>query len=653
MYLVWYLQIIVAHLLSIQCVVGNPSTLNSDDNENAACIDDSNSDAQECIVASSSSSSSSSSQPNQKQKRHFLTPTDLPSLNVFNDFSDKTIVTISNSKSESKIDDDTTEQEVKVNVTPGSIQQLQKQKHSNNNNHDNNNDDDDSDNTNKDSSSSSFKSEFALLPEIVPRSVIEEILTLLRGHENATLANGRTSIELNNGPDSVDGYTTQEFYLDNDIIRHSGGSDSMEINSKQNNNNNNNDGIDVLSEDNIKQRKDLRKKLHSIMDPYQDKITKVLHSWLHEKCADKKGSGRSCTPCYSLIRRYRAGERQSHAPHIDGHSFVTVVVSLSDYGTEYTGGLFVSTNVSDRKYIPLNRGDGILHQGDLHHGVRVLDQRNDGRPSERWSWIMWFRDSETCQDHKSEWYESCPGQEDGNPICTYLQATAASPQNVLHYLQKASNDGHPQASVKLGWAYLKALQSELPFDIEKAKELFLNAIESSNDPDGHYGLSTIYLAQIKMKIMGQPTKEKMIEMAKDVMTSSSSLLLDAIYHLEEAAKCGHVFAMFNLGIAAFNGYGRSAVIDGQPQPQKDPNLAAGWFEASGLPEGLAARSLYEMSIGNKEKSILYEQRAKTLGYGSSWRKEARQKTGSGGFVGANLNLQWPPIYPTGETPQEW
>jgi len=653
MYLVWYLQTSVALILIIQCVVVSPSTLHIDDNENAECTDDG---TQECVVASSSSS-----QP--KPKRQFLTPTDLPSLNVFNDYNDKTTVTIRN-KSESKIDDTITEQEVEVDVIPGSIQQLQqKQKQSNNNNNRDNNDDENADtdadadkDSSSSSSSSSFKSEFALLPEIVPRNVIEEILTLLRGHENATLANGRTSIELNNGPDSVDGYTTQEFYLDNDIIRHSGGSDSMEINNKQqnNNNNNNNDGIDVLSEDNIKQRQDLRKKLHIIMDPYQDKITKVLHSWLPEKCANNiKGSGRSCTPCYSLIRRYRAGERTSHAPHLDGHSFVTVVVSFSDYGTEYTGGLFVSTNVSDRKYIPLNRGDGILHQGDLHHGVRVLDERNDGRPSERWSWIMWFRDSETCQDHKSEWYESCPGQEDGNPICTYLQATAASPQNVLHYLQKASNDGHPQASVKLGWAYLKALQSELPFDIEKAKELFMNAIESSNDPDGHYGLSTIYLAQIKMKTMGRPTKEQRIEMAKDLMTSSSSLLLDAIYHLEEAAKCGHVFAMFNLGIAAFYGYGRSVVTDGQPQPQKDPNLAAEWFEASGLPEGLAARSMYEMSIGNKEKSILYEQRATLLGYGSSWRKEARQKTGSGGFVGASLNLQWPPIYPTGETPQEW
>ena len=42
--------------------------------------------------------------------------------------------------------------------------------------------------------------------------------------------------------------------------------------------------------------------------------------------------GRECTPCYSLVRRYRKGERRSHAMHYDGHAAVTVVVSLSDYG---------------------------------------------------------------------------------------------------------------------------------------------------------------------------------------------------------------------------------------------------------------------------------------------------------------------------------
>merc|ERR1712238_440686 len=152
-------------------------------------------------------------------------------------------------------------------------------------------------------------------------------------------------------------------------------------------------------------------------------------------------------------------------------------------------------------------------------------------------------------------------------------------------------------------------------------------------------------------------------------SSHSSLLVDAIYHLEEAAKCGHVFSMFNLGIAALYGYGRQGLSGvgvgntvttpndantGQGQHQQQLQLAADWFEASGLPEGLAARSRMEGALfHNPQQAHEYHQRATVLGYGSSWRTQARQNTGSGGFVGANLNLQWPPLYPTGQMPEEW
>ena len=112
----------------------------------------------------------------------------------------------------------------------------------------------------------------------------------------------------------------------------------------------------------MEERRELRAKLRALTDPYTEKITSFLHKWYgKEKC--DKGKGRSCTACYSLIRRYRAGERQSHAPHHDKHSYITVVVSLSDYGNEYTGGLFVSTKNSDRNYVQLNRGDAVAHQG--------------------------------------------------------------------------------------------------------------------------------------------------------------------------------------------------------------------------------------------------------------------------------------------------
>ena len=47
-------------------------------------------------------------------------------------------------------------------------------------------------------------------------------------------------------------------------------------------------------------------------------------------------------------------------------------MSLSDYDTEYRGGLYVATN-HGRYALKLNRGDAVMHQSDLLHGVQVDD----------------------------------------------------------------------------------------------------------------------------------------------------------------------------------------------------------------------------------------------------------------------------------------
>ena len=46
------------------------------------------------------------------------------------------------------------------------------------------------------------------------------------------------------------------------------------------------------------------------------------------------------------------------------------------------------------------RGDAAVHQSDLYHGVDV-------RGGERWSWILWYRDSSSCTDHGHEWFTAC------------------------------------------------------------------------------------------------------------------------------------------------------------------------------------------------------------------------------------------------------
>ena len=151
-------------------------------------------------------------------------------------------------------------------------------------------------------------------------------------------------------------------------------------------------------------RKELRAALLDIMQPYIDEVlTPALRALYPETCdRPKLGADRACTPCYSLVRRYERGKRQSHAAHYDGHAIATAVVSLSDYGVDYKGGLYVSTSHGQREYAALGRGDAVLHRSSLLHGVQVHDVEGREEETERWSWIVWFRDSATCQDFGHE-----------------------------------------------------------------------------------------------------------------------------------------------------------------------------------------------------------------------------------------------------------
>ena len=66
---------------------------------------------------------------------------------------------------------------------------------------------------------------------------------------------------------------------------------------------------------------------------------------------------------------------------------------LSDHGREYLGGLHLAAGTSSNRFVlPLSRGDAVVHQSDLLHGVSVAS-------GERWSWILWYRDSSACAEH--------------------------------------------------------------------------------------------------------------------------------------------------------------------------------------------------------------------------------------------------------------
>ncbi|OEU17951.1 hypothetical protein FRACYDRAFT_238382 [Fragilariopsis cylindrus CCMP1102] len=557
-----------------------------------------------------------------------LKPSDLPPPFLFNDFGSPTSISIDveneneneikQSKEEEKKEETTTTTTTTgitkiIKILPGSIMQQ-----------------------NIAASKELFESKLYVLPDFMPRDTVKEILTLLRGHENMTIANGYQSIALNEDPDPVDAMTSQRIFLDDDSNNRSPKQSTIE-------------------------QIQLRQKLKLLMDPYKDIMTLFLRKWYSDKCGK---DNRKCTPCYTFLRRYRGGERRGNVPHHDSMSYISVVISLSDYDTEYQGGLYVSSKNSERNYIKLNRGDAVVHQWDLHHGVHVLDENIHGDTSERWSWIFWTRDSDTCDDHSKEWYKDCA--DDGNPSCMYLRATnEGTDEGRIKWNEKASNAGDALASVKLGYAYLKLLPSDIvSYDVKKAESLFLKAIRSSNEPDGHYALASLYLKQVTHQIQNsismikeqnngddRQIKMKIMDVLKKGLISPK--LINAIGHLEEAAKCGHMFAQFNLGIVHLYGYGRSYRSgDGNGNGNTDPNMAGMWFEASGLPEGYIVKSMHSNSIGKKEEAESFQQKAYTLGYGSPWRQMARERAGSGGSSGAKLNLQWPPI-PSGQIPQEF
>jgi TPR repeat protein len=380
-------------------------------------------------------------------------------------------------------------------------------------------------------------------------------------------------------------------------------------------------------------RKALRKKLTDILKPYLDNvITPMVHQRYTSACTSK-GRNRYCTPCFSLIRKYKHGQRQSHATHHDGHAIVTVVVSLSDYNVDYRGGLYVSTGYGHHEHVALNKGDAVMHQSSLLHGVKVYDLLKNPKKTERWSWIMWYRDSTTCEDYGHEWFRECADA--GDPLCQHLDSTKVGNRpgisqdeaaaQVLELNLKAADGGSGISAVKIARAYMQQLPSALPFDTQKAALYYHRAIQSNN-PDGHYGLAFLHLFEVTNDYSGG---------TNELMAHKDPRVQQTIKHLENAAYSGHAFAMFNLGLVHTFGYANGTI---------DTDLAGKWFEESGLPEGyfVAANAAAAAGFTMREQQMM--KRAQEMGYFTPWRIKARQNTGSGGASGVDLNMPWPPAF---------
>jgi hypothetical protein len=219
---------------------------------------------------------------------------------------------------------------------------------------------------------------FAVLPGVAHAEEVYAMLSIL--HDNKQQP-------LDADPDSVDWSSTRELWL--------------EVN---------NSVVALAAES---QKPDSQPDVLAARQPMRDALLRITRKILRERITpfvrqqfphvcDAVGP-RACTPCESFIRRYSPDERRRHARHLDMTALVSVVVSLSDHGTEYRGGLYVSPGTAaDRRVLALARGDAIVHQSDLLHGVELAD---DG--STQHSWIIWYRDSDTCDERAHAWDRAC------------------------------------------------------------------------------------------------------------------------------------------------------------------------------------------------------------------------------------------------------
>ena len=468
-----------------------------------------------------------------------------------------------------------------------------------------------------------LQTEFSVLLQALSRASVETLLELLHSYQY-----------WDEDPDTVDGMPTYEMFVDNPGLYKAEGGKPRDHDPQF-----------------VPQRQALRQQLQGVLQAYLDQVlTPYVRQRYPQACTTHPN--RLCTPCYSLIRKYDPNQRMSHATHHDGHAIVTVVVSLSDYNVDYKGGLYVSTGFGQHEFLALNKGDAVVHQSTLLHGVRVYELDHDSNDdvvdesttnnntttttTNRWSWILWYHDSTTCQDdYGYEWFVECA--RDGNPLCQQLHANkvGATPglsqqqaaDQVLDYNIQAARGGAGMAAVKVARAYLHQLASSLPFSVEKAVEYFQIAIESHN-PDGHYGMAQLLLGQVKLQQQQQQQESSLAhnDFYKD------ERVRQAVYHLEQAALLGHAFSQYNLGMVHTFGYATGHI---------NGTFAAEWFVASGLPEGNYLCAKQAQAIGNTPRYDWCAQRAVALGFTAPWRPQARQITGSGGAGGVSLNLHWP------------
>ena len=210
-------------------------------------------------------------------------------------------------------------------------------------------------------------------------------------------------VELDVDNDTADGKPTYEMYLlpkyNDDGSIHAGGKDEPK----------------AVREARAPARATILKVAEPILI---DRITPLVND-MYDDCGGK------CVPCYSLLRKYKLGERHILRPHFDRQGLVTVVVELS---SGFKGGLYVVTDSErEREYVNIGVGGAVFHQSYILHGVKITK-------GTRWTWITWYSDDAACSaSAELRWHKV--KADNGNPVAQYVQHTS-----LMHVSQNGSKD---------------------------------------------------------------------------------------------------------------------------------------------------------------------------------------------------------------------
>jgi hypothetical protein len=330
----------------------------------------------------------------------------------------------------------------------------------------------------------------------------------------------------------------------------------------------------------------VRQRLRELTAPALRRITASVNALYPEWCGssssrDSDGSSDSdsgeseatggrggCTPCFSLVRRYDENSRLEHPSHFDLQALVTVVVSLTSFGRDFDGGIYVTTGGGHNatSFIALQAGDALVHQSDLLHGVHVTPRR-DGQGT-RWSWILWYKDGPAdCSAEPSRWYRKAAEGKNGNPIAQFLfaqrihmvgsaSALKKHPRVVarerLRWLLRSARGGFARAANEVGQCYKDGAGA--PASNALAREWFERA--SATEPEAVYNLGLLDLAE---------------------SDATESGVDDAIARFAAAAAAGCRDAAHNLGVAHYRGFGSLEV---------NLSVARQWFVYAGDADSL-------------------------------------------------------------------